>query len=54
MAPPGDADEADFPVWAGVLPITTTLGAAEPAPGPHRDLPLPAELAQVIASGRLR
>jgi nitroimidazol reductase NimA-like FMN-containing flavoprotein (pyridoxamine 5'-phosphate oxidase superfamily) len=54
MAPPGDADEADFPVWAGVLPISTTLGAAEPAPGPHQDLPLPDDLARLIASGRLR
>jgi nitroimidazol reductase NimA-like FMN-containing flavoprotein (pyridoxamine 5'-phosphate oxidase superfamily) len=53
-APPGDADEADVPVWAGVLPMRTTLAAAEPAPGPHRDLPLPAELASLIASGRLR
>jgi uncharacterized protein len=53
-APPGDDDEADFPVWAGVLPMHTTLGAAEPAPGPHNDLPLPAELAELIGSGRLR
>ena len=53
-APPGDADEADFPVWAGVLPMTTTLGAAEPAPGPHADLALPEELARLIASGDLR
>ena len=54
IAPPGDDDEADFPVWAGVLPIKTTLGAAEPAPGPHQDLPLPEDLARLIASGRLR
>jgi hypothetical protein len=53
-APPGDADEADFPVWAGVLPMTTTLASAEPAPGPHSDLPLPGELARLIASGNLR
>ena len=53
-APPGDAEEADFPVWAGVLPMTTTLAPAEPAPGPHSDLPLPEELAQLIASGNLR
>jgi nitroimidazol reductase NimA-like FMN-containing flavoprotein (pyridoxamine 5'-phosphate oxidase superfamily) len=54
MAPPGDGDDADVPVWAGVLPITATMGAAEPAPGPHHDLPLPDPLARLIASGRLR
>ncbi|KUR80373.1 pyridoxamine 5'-phosphate oxidase family protein [Novosphingobium sp. Fuku2-ISO-50] len=54
VAPPGDDDEADYPVWAGVLPMRTALGAAEPAPGPHHDLPLPEELARLIASGRLR
>jgi hypothetical protein len=54
VAPPGDDDEADYPVWAGVLPMRTILGAAEPAPGPHHDLPLPKELARLIASGRLR
>jgi uncharacterized protein len=53
-APPGDDDEAEFPVWAGVLPLATTMGAAEPAPGPHQDLPLPGELAELIGSGRLR
>jgi hypothetical protein len=53
-APPGDADEAAVPVWAGILPMTTTLGAAAPAPGPHQDLPLPDELARLIGSGRLR
>lgn len=54
VAPPGDDDEAGYPVWAGVLPMRTTLGAAEPAPGPHHDLPLPEDLARLIASGRLR
>jgi len=53
-APPGDDDEAGFPVWAGVLPMATTLLPAEPAPGPHTDLPLPDELARLIASGNLR
>jgi nitroimidazol reductase NimA-like FMN-containing flavoprotein (pyridoxamine 5'-phosphate oxidase superfamily) len=53
-APPGDDDEADFPVWAGVLPMQTTLGSAEPAPGPHQHVPLPEELGALIASGRLR
>ena len=53
-APPGDAEDADHPVWAGVLPMHTTMGAAQPAPGPHQDLPLPNELADLMASGRLR
>jgi nitroimidazol reductase NimA-like FMN-containing flavoprotein (pyridoxamine 5'-phosphate oxidase superfamily) len=53
-APPGDDDEAGFPVWAGVLPMATTLLPAEPAPGPHTDLPLPEDLARLIASGNLR
>ena len=52
--PPGDADEADFPVWAGVIPMATTLGQPQSAPGPHHDLPLPEGLAQLVASGRLR
>jgi nitroimidazol reductase NimA-like FMN-containing flavoprotein (pyridoxamine 5'-phosphate oxidase superfamily) len=54
MAPPGDPEDESHPVWAGVLPMRTTLGAAEPATGPHHDLPLPEELARLIASGRLR
>lgn len=54
LAPPGDPEDAEVPVWAGVIPMSTTLGAAEPAPGPHADLPLPEELAALIASGRLR
>ncbi len=52
--PPGDAEDAATPVWAGVLPITTSLSVAQPAQGPHHDLPLPADLARLIASGRLR
>ena len=52
--PPGDGFEADFPVWAGVIPMRTTLAAAEPAPELPADCPLPAPLAALIASGRLR
>lgn len=51
---PGDAEEGDFPVWAGVIPMHTTLAAAEPAPELPPDCPLPAPLAALIASGRLR
>ena len=53
-APPGDADEATVPVWAGVLPMRTVLGAAEPAPDLPADAALPSPLAALIASGRLR
>ncbi len=53
-APPGDPDEADVPVWAGVLPVRTTLAPAEPAPEMPEGAELPASLAALIASGRLR
>ena len=53
-APPGDGDEADVPVWAGVLPMAARLGAAEPAPDLPSGIDLPAPLAELIASGRLR
>ncbi len=53
-APPGDADEAAFPVWAGVLPMRAGLGRAEPAPDLPPGLDLPPALAALIASGRLR
>ncbi len=54
VGPPGDADEADVPVWAGVLPMRTTLGTPEPAPEMAAGVPLPAELAELVASGLLR
>jgi nitroimidazol reductase NimA-like FMN-containing flavoprotein (pyridoxamine 5'-phosphate oxidase superfamily) len=53
-APPGDAAEADFPVWAGVIPMHTTLAAAQPAPELPADCALPAPIAALIRSGRLR
>ena len=53
-APPGDPEDAAHPVWAGVLPMHTTLGAAEPAPDSPHDLALPEALAELIGSGRLR
>ncbi|MBV8915454.1 MAG: pyridoxamine 5'-phosphate oxidase family protein [Acetobacteraceae bacterium] len=53
-APPADADEAAFPVWAGVVPVRSTLQAAEPAPDLPPGLSLPGAIADLIASGRLR
>lgn len=53
-APPGDADEAAFPVWAGVIPMVAAL--AEPVadaalpPG----VETPADLIALARSGRLR
>jgi uncharacterized protein len=53
-APPGDADEADVPVWAGVLPMKTTLEAAQPAPQLPATITLAEPLAALVRSGRLR
>jgi hypothetical protein len=52
--PPGDADEADFPVWAGVIPMESRLVPAETAPGVPAGIELPAGLNGLIRSGRLR
>lgn len=51
---PGDPEDASVPVWAGVIPMQTTLGAAQPAPGLPPDCALPDYLADLIASGKLR
>lgn len=53
-APPGDPEDASVPVWAGVLPMRTTLAAAEPAPELPAGIALPEPLSALIASGRLR
>lgn len=51
---PGDPEEADVPVWAGVIPMQTTLGTAQPAAELPPDCALPDGLAALIASGKLR
>jgi hypothetical protein len=53
-APPGDPEEAEVPVWAGVLPLRSGLAGAEPAPGMPEGITLPTELDALIRSGRLR
>ena len=53
-APPGDVDDAHVPVWAGVIPLHATLGAAQAAPELPATVGLPESLAALIASGRLR
>jgi nitroimidazol reductase NimA-like FMN-containing flavoprotein (pyridoxamine 5'-phosphate oxidase superfamily) len=52
--PPGDIGEADFPVWAGVLPVRSHLVPAEAAPGLPDGIELPEPLAALIQSGRIR
>lgn len=32
LAPPGDGEESDYPVWAGVVPLRTVIDVAEVAP----------------------
>jgi uncharacterized protein len=51
---PSDADEAHVPVWAGVIPMETTLSKSRSAPEVPESITLPAPLADLIASGRLR
>lgn len=51
---PGDPEEADVPVWAGVVPMHTSLHNADPAPELPEGVPLPDYLVKLIASGRLR
>lgn len=53
-APPGDPEDADVPVWAGVIPVHNALAAAVPAPELADGFALPAELDALIRSGRLR
>lgn len=52
--PPGDANEADVPVWAGVLPVRNHLSPAIAAPGLPDGIELPEPLAALIQSGRIR
>jgi uncharacterized protein len=49
--PPVD-DEADysFPVWAGVVPVTTAFGTPQPDPKLNADIPLPDHISNL--SGR--
>jgi nitroimidazol reductase NimA-like FMN-containing flavoprotein (pyridoxamine 5'-phosphate oxidase superfamily) len=40
--PDDDPADLDLPVWAGVVPLNVTYGAAEPAPDLRHELPVPA------------
>lgn len=48
--PIDDEEDYDLPVWAGVVPITTQLGAPQPDPRLRERTPLPAYLQE---AGRL-
>jgi nitroimidazol reductase NimA-like FMN-containing flavoprotein (pyridoxamine 5'-phosphate oxidase superfamily) len=52
--PPGDTEEATYPVWAGVVPLQTTPGIPVPAPMMPPGIELPPPIAALVASGRLR
>lgn len=52
--PPSDVDEADYPVWAGIIPMTTALEAAVAAPELPTGVTVPAGVQSLIDSGRLR
>ena len=52
--PPDDTDEADFPVWSGVIPVVTQLGTPEPAPEQRNTVSLPGPLAELVRAGGLR
>ena len=53
-APPGDADEGAFPVWAGVIPVRARLCAPQAAPDMPPGIGLPPSLDALVRSGRLR
>ena len=52
--PPDDVEESDFPVWSGVIPVVTQLGAPQRAPEQSEEVPVPRSLANLVRSGRLR
>lgn len=53
--PPSDEPEdLSHPVWAGVIPVRRSLGAAEPDAHTPDGMAVPEGLAALIASGKLR
>jgi nitroimidazol reductase NimA-like FMN-containing flavoprotein (pyridoxamine 5'-phosphate oxidase superfamily) len=49
QAPPSDEEE-DYAldIWAGVLPVTQTVGAPSPDPLLRPDIPIPGHIAQLV------
>lgn len=52
-APVDDEEDYALPVWAGVLPVRTVLGAPEPDPRLAPGTPAPAHLGELAAGVRL-
>jgi len=51
--PPGDEPEdLDSPVWAGVVPITTSFGEPEPDPALHPGISAPEHIRARVAASR--
>jgi nitroimidazol reductase NimA-like FMN-containing flavoprotein (pyridoxamine 5'-phosphate oxidase superfamily) len=49
VGPPVDEeDDYDWPVWAGVLPITTRFGEPEADPRLRPDIPLPPDVSDLV------
>lgn len=49
--PVDDAEDYDLPIWAGVLPVTTTYGPAIPDPDLRHDLPIPDHIVNYRRTG---
>lgn len=47
--PPSTAPDDEPGVWAGVVPLAVSVGAAVPAPDVPADTPLPASVARLAA-----
>ncbi len=50
--PVDNAEDYDLPIWAGVLPVTTTYGPAIPDPELRHDLPVPDNIANYRRNGQ--
>lgn len=51
---PNDPEDVSHPVWAGVLPLNSSMGAPVPAPDLIPGIDLPESLATLVSSGHLR
>jgi uncharacterized protein len=48
----GDSPDADLPVWAGVIPLISTWGRAEPADGLKPGIDLPPHIVRLVTTLR--
>ncbi|SDN39527.1 pyridoxamine 5'-phosphate oxidase family protein [Ensifer sp. YR511] len=51
---PNDPEDANHPVWAGVVPMEQRLIPVEPAPNLMEGVAVPDYISELLASGRLR